>query len=60
MTKTRRISQIQFLLKRVDEQTIERAWSRLRNDNPELVDDQVADKVEGHFGIANYLAVNLS
>ena len=55
MTKYQGISRIQFLLKCVNEQSIERVWSRVGNENPELDNDEIADKVEGHFGIASHL-----
>jgi hypothetical protein len=60
MFKYRWMSQTQWLLKYIDEQTIAQVWSRLKCENPGLDDEHVAGKVEGYFGIRNLLSTNPS
>ena len=60
MFKYRWMSRMQWLLNNVDEQTIARAWSRVRRESPEALDEQIADKVEDYFGIRNLLQTNPS
>jgi hypothetical protein len=43
------MSKMQWLLGHVDERTIAQVWSRVKHENLELTNEQVADKVEGYF-----------
>jgi len=60
MFKYRWMSQTQWILKHIDEETIEQVWSNVNYENPELADEEVAGKVEGYFGIQNRLQTNPS
>jgi hypothetical protein len=46
------MSKTQWLLGHVEERTIAQVWSRVKHENLELTNEQVADKVEECFGIA--------
>jgi hypothetical protein len=49
------MSKTQWLLKYVDERIVVGVWSRVKQENPQLFDEQIADRVEDYFGIRNYL-----
>jgi hypothetical protein len=55
MFKYRWMSKTQWLLKYVDERIVVGVWSRVKQENPQLFDEQIADRVEDYFGIRNYL-----
>jgi hypothetical protein len=55
MFKYRWMSKTQWLLKYVDERIVVGVWSRVKQENRQLFDEQIADRVEDYFGIRNYL-----